>query len=1273
MFGFLIQTYTVSAACCVDYLGGICTDNPPEECVLPSVSFTESCGLIATSQCTDGCCCLESGGGQLVWNLSCTNLGGTFYSFPTTISDCNAFCSGNVLSNYSLSGIVRNGTARVFNASVTLIDRGYANVNSSDEYPIGRYIFPAVQAGQSLNIFAQKGDCSANIVITPFDHDTLQDITLDCCEYECEFGECLNGYKNRTCYAVDPNTCAVDEYTEYNIACSADLCGWDCTDWDPPFSDPNNPNLLEPCPAHTPPYTVRTRTCDPIIVGNCEVGASPDLSIDCSYVGNSCGNGVIEGAEQCDFNQTTFAGDSSCPLPYNTFQYCSPECECVTPTVPEDCNLQNYIYPTEVDAKGVYMKRQVNVTWALPGACADYVSNYTVYGCRNTTSCNFINVSGPLPDNVNKFIVPNSTQLEFFEHARYCFKVRTNFNESLNFLSFDSNPDCMQMGDNFCLSDHDDSWCGVWQGKQAVLYCSGKDVSDPGNIITLQGTPCNSGEYCGVVSGIPQCLPISECERCNGLFGIFGYQGLEIEIFGGGTLKCPTVSSTLTSRVATKTGGGSTGCFLDYSNTSVDKTYNCSIVSSCYDYKSRSSCTSDYCDKFDVNVYDKICEWKDYSTVFNKGVCRPKKQYVDLGAAIQDCSLCNNPLYNRIYGQCTEDTCELYGECYFKTDTSGNGQCIDARSLSCSDYTTQEDCIGVDELGNGLNVSVNTRWNVDGTKKTAGTNRVLNESRDKLNIGRCEWDGTKCFRNADNLSDTFGEIGIDCRMTDLSGDYNKSLCERDFNTPTTTITSLPYYGEIMDLRDSMTISDYWDVGDNYSDPVSGNNRKHVWLYYGIDDNYKYPGKIMRITSPNEEQNYRINILDEIPDRLEETGQLLYFFYFAEDPARNLEVVKNFSFILDITEPTITRNWRIDSYEGEFDWGDWAANYYVNITLSSEISMPVKCYYNITPIIEQNRWTMQHEASNLPSYIPPLNNIITTVPGSLATTYFELWPDRYYYELKCSDKVGNFHYENGTFTLDGDLSINSPFPKDETYTTASLPPRISINTTADGTCKYSMTTPIYDNMEHTYEKINLSNGNYTFYSPKEVVFQQLDLGVPVPSRVYKIYSACDLIINGQHVKKPAAIPDMIRFAVDDLRPVTRLRYQPDITSQLTENFTNNQTLETLYLYLDNDDYSPVLVDGAFNMYFDSYETFYCVNTTFGICNYMPFDLDPTTQNPIMFNYIETGPGSDIDIYGTYPQFCYYSIDNGMNQEQEKCILLNLTNKLFLEPNISIIPQ
>lgn len=1264
LIGVLFYASNAYAGCCGYVSGsfiGTCQPATLPECTGNNFYSPSNCPV--APQCDTGCCCINVNGG---WtgngdyiNYACDFFNGSFYP-QILASECQNFCvNGQNVPNYTLYGNVftPSGVSRT-GIFINLTNRQDRTFNTTD--PLGYYIFSSVRSGD-VQISAKKDQCSYTGMVT-LNTNRNFNFTLTCCEYNCVTGLCINGQQTTNCTAINASICSEPSYT-YNTSCAVNLCPWNCTAWTPP-GEPG-----DPCP---PTYTQRTRTCTQINNGSCVMGGTePDRTAACTSTTISCGNGIIEGLEQCDFNQTNGQGSSLCNAPYNTYEWCTGDCECEYPNI-DEC-MQNPQYPTTVGLAPVYKKRQINASWGDPNRpCADYVESYKLWICNNASGgCNNINsgytsIPPVMPKNVFNRLYTGDV-IPLFHNTQYCFFLTTTFNQSVNGNKVrNSSISCMTMGDEDCIKEPPmpEKWCGLWPqvgGEPAVLSCTPENFVN-GQTCTALGYP---GGYCTMVGESFDCVMPSQCDRCNGLFGIFGYQNFEINVDNNGpdTLICPGPSPTNIDQIRAFYGsGGFAGCYLDYSNTSVDKTYNCTMTTSCYDYKSRKTCESDPCETFDYNG-EELCEWADYSAVFNKGVCRPKTEYVQQGIVEQNCALCHNESYNRMYGGCTVDTCGLYGYCYYQQNTE---RCLDGFDLSCANYTNAQDCTG----GTGVDVDVN--WAFSGGKwsKVSGSNIVLANSSDLLGVKKCEWNGTKCFRNADNLSNTIGPAGRDCVFSDAS---KKMICEKDIIPSNITITPKPHYGTIIDLSNRIAVYDNenWVLGDNTTE--SSAQRDNIWVYYCVENSWCYPNKVLQVTG---DSAYKISVPDGISSQ---EGDVAYVYYFTEDPGRNLGAINNFDFTVDAVSPQIIFSYDMDTYRDPVNASLWLTNLFARVRLLSETSFPVICNFNMTPTINP---TMIQDWENymvydIPSPYPPQNNILNNAPGELNTTYLALQNDFYNYIVSCIDDAGNEYHNNGTIRIEGDLTISGPSPANEKFTSSTLPPQVSINTTADGICRYSQYTTDYNAMTNTYHKTPISANQFVHYATINEVFPELEENGLVESKIYKIYTACNLSINGQYKIIVGEYSDIIRFSVDDLPPLTRMEYVPDPDNYPNEwtNFTNNQTINLLHLRLINDDDDPRLIDSngtGGNMAFGPKETFFCITRreldcapgmyeSYNFTSQPKIILDYTTQNTT--HYVE---------YGIYPKFCRYSIDGGNNPEQERCIILRLSNTDFSAPNITIIP-
>ena len=207
------------------------------------------------------------------------------------------------------------------------------------------------------------------------------------------------------------------------------------------------------------------------------------------------------------------------------------------------------------------------------------------------------------------------------------------------------------------------------------------------------------------------------------------------------------------------------GCYLDRSNTSVDYCFNCpkpgEVDFSCYTYESEFACENNRCG------VPNDCSWimNDAGDSAN-GYCIPEsnvevvKKEQDLSSVQNRCDLCSlgGALFKNY--ECNQYICSGLGVCEL-TKTNGINTCETCSSSACSDYTNEQSCI-----------------NATGKSQAA---RLLSGgfqySDDACGLGVCAWNGTVCFKDADN------DLSPDC---EVNGVIQRS-CEQDNTPPETTL------------------------------------------------------------------------------------------------------------------------------------------------------------------------------------------------------------------------------------------------------------------------------------------------------------------------------------------------------------------------------------------------------------------------------------------------------------------------------------------------------
>jgi hypothetical protein len=889
-----------------------------------------------------------------------------------------------------------------------------------------------------------------------------------------------------------------------------------------------------------------------------------------------------------------------------------------------------------------------NLVWGFePETCNIFIDHFKLEICdKDASQCNnpgnYKTVSNSIEKEKRAYAYTGNP-VPITEHNNYCFILTTVFSDGTTAQK----KECTSSGNEICMSDHPNNWCGYSSMNNVNPYNANLSCDASNNIISrLNQCPLNY--YCSQDGNNVQCIKQQNCEKCNSIFGLFGYQGFSNLIgTNNNTFDCPSFSA----------GGPSYGgCYIDYTRTAVDKAYACNAVDSCYDYFSKDTCVNDYCKKFTASSSSGSsteCIWQDYNTAFNKGVCRPKD------TATQQCGLCNDPAFNRLYPQCTSDTCGLYGSCYFDTSDS---TCLDSTNVYCSTYDTATQCIG------GKNVSVEvtyTQNNLGNLVRIGGTNKLLASSNDTLKIGRCKWmpqtqtSDSVCIKDADN--NNIDDCDVSPRL--------KTQCERDTSAPNTTIANSAYYGLRMNLQGSVSIADKgadgtspWAIGD---DTLTQSTHEKILIYYCIvkkGTTACYPNKVLHTTG---EDAYTIDLSSEIASP--QQGQQFTFYYYAQDPAMNLERVKSFDFAYDNTPPIV----KLDKAYNVFDLKtEYRTNLTFNIKLISESSLPVTCSLKMTSNdINFDTW----EYYQLPSVYHP-NNKLTVVGQTLSTTYPSLPNAQYSYELTCTDAAGNVYTESDSLLLDGDPRINNPSPKNVKLRSSDLRNmNMSINAVGRGECRY---TPPYTYM------LGLSYGRMTPYPHKQDIstnnilyWDTMDKYVKSGATgIYTIYSVCNISIGGAYQLVYGDSADTIHYSIDDAPPVTTAY---DYLVDTPYIYTEEDYRESLGITLVcNDSRSELTDNNDIDMSFGCTDggTYYCIarnNETYLCDNKNDFNHYSPFTDIITFDYTETTT-PDYLRYGLDPVLCYYSTDKGGNSEDKKCIKLNLKNTDFLEmtPYINI---
>ncbi|MBN1376920.1 hypothetical protein JW949_01150 [Candidatus Woesearchaeota archaeon] len=407
------------------------------------------------------------------------------------------------------------------------------------------------------------------------------------------------------------------------------------------------------------------------------------------------------------------------------------------------------------------------------------------------------------------------------ENTDYCFKITAYLD---NNKIRESEPLCMNSSDMMCWKPTPNSFC---LEENKVYTCNTE------NQLELVDE-CESGVCVGPDSyGASYCVDSTVCDDCNGIFGMFAYTGmiiseLEINDAGGAlkdvlyNIKCEALTSPLSGYPAM--------CVYDYTTTTTDKYQPCSSIFSCYDYNSNENCVNNPCS------LNSECTWSYTIDEFGQGICSPED------AELQDCSLCDET------GNCNEEKCSSYGECYYTV----NGECVHRNDAYCSLYRNKGDCIGLGVTEKEFSLDKET-------------NEVIETSGDYFGFGKCQWldSDNECIKNSD---DDIINTPDDCRD-------GSEECLRDVTSPNTSLKlrtpAIYYMEEDFDLRYSV-------IDDTYPED-------EINTYFCVVKKGEEPCYPDIRNNPEE-------LLDYVNSEYRSPGEYI-IYYYSQDPSENLEEVK----------------------------------------------------------------------------------------------------------------------------------------------------------------------------------------------------------------------------------------------------------------------------------------------------------------------------------------------------------------------------------------------
>ena len=839
----ILMSGVVSAGCCVNATGEECISDDDGQCSSGEYDAADCADL---SACVQGCCCpsLDSDG-VIKINYTCPSAEVFIEEDSLSLGED---CSCGDANTYTISGAVtdKQGSALV-SAAVAVVGSDIITYTNSQ----GDYVLDQVSGG-TVVLGISKAGCLEKGKILDLDSDREDvDFSLDC---SCSPGDCDT---DEDAYCTSAGKWALydlsdsDEKDDYCALCSYDA---ECEE---EYCIDNDDKCILPCTSSND----NDCYCDASQKnGLCPYMCTVSTDADCNVYSAECGDGIVtypyETCEEdpADGQLSLCSGDDCVACNCNTLAQCGDlilqsgeDCEintmCSDGTPCEDCQCGDL---------------QCTDTTKIPEISAEF--NYTNQK---------IFLSWTLPDSCKPSIGGSTVFKCKKESENDCLSENDGFSQlgsiARSLMNYsdtsitETSEYCYYVRVDYVRSDLEFAESEIQCVSTGDYYClephsdefcwdnKRARCDEDNNIEIIED--CNPAEYCvGPVNGQTNCTEEGVCDLCNGLYGMFSYLDLRIGVKEG--------SEEILKYCYPGTGRDVvTGCYLDRTQALFSAFDYCAEITSCYDYKSEEACEdkADPCDK------NQGCEWLwlDEDSHSLGGICRP------VAEELQKCEYCDEPEYNWLSPGCSPQTCDLFGECYYG---GGSEPCTKSSTATCMDYSDADDCTG------GQSVYVDAQYNDLGAR-VGGTHDLSVPSDDELGLGKCYYDSvnTICRRDADNKRDEDNNRVRDCFPGDLE-------CEADFSNPETRIipSTFGVYPAELEICFSTL--------DNYpSDELT--------TFFCIDKDYCYPTE----EADNDEKVYS--------EEIEESGDY-HVYYYTQDPAQNLELVKSLSISVDADKPFI---------------------------------------------------------------------------------------------------------------------------------------------------------------------------------------------------------------------------------------------------------------------------------------------------------------------------------------------------------------------------------
>ncbi|MGV8163018.1 MAG: carboxypeptidase-like regulatory domain-containing protein [Candidatus Nanoarchaeia archaeon] len=930
---------------------------------------------------------------------------------------------------------------------------------------------------------------------------------------------------------------------------------WDCSPWEP------GPDC-------------GTRSC--IDSNSC----SPPTNVPISYVpcGESvCGNGNLEQGEDCEQPDIFREGYASCEerlgegyvgsvvCTYN----CQVQTNCVDcsngctdaslcticdacegdPICADVCDASEIVTP--FDAVGIYEEstgKGIGLTWGINELCT-LSSSTKIFRCKANEDMDACAPNSPLKhiDTVSGAIFEYS-DYELGTATAYCYNLSVNVNNGLD--SFTIGPSelaCAKVWDDACLENPNGAHCDG----NSLVQCEG------GYLVGDEECVCGCIEDTSGIDPVDAtCVELDDCNQCDlcsGPFGLFPYINYDFpEIYSAWEFQ-----SCLELRELSY-------CFVDeYSKTNaiIGEYQYCSDINSCYDYRTKSSCTNNPCN-LDLT---SNCAWQSLSegNELGLGVCIPSDM------ELQDCSKCDS--LGILGNYCPEQLCSLFGKdeqgnsnCYYNSELKSefedlyidNSSCINKAYVACETYDSMQECTGAgggNIQGTPFRINVYYQYDAENSEyiRTGNNNRVTTNSSDLFERGKCVWQENKCIKDANNDAGLINNDDYEDCPT------NKGLehCFLDFDEPNTTL----YIGgqlfvdgavyskaELALLTAAVTenADTYFNIGTTSQNPKSGEvipPGDYVFNY----PQFELQDFITVLSALNAESN---------------KNHALYFY--SEDLAKNLEEVKTLTFELLKDLSGVEVNYVLSS---AFYLN--SNTFLTNLTVDVEYDENLTCRVNLSDITGDQENFIGDATRSTPE---------------LTWKYDYLIDGNYLITTHCTDDHLQSFTNFTAVAIDADISIYNATPKGKTYRAG--PVNIGIRTENNGVCYYTKNegaqTPEFPglptmNLVPTGEmNVNSDWVQYALTGEKNHNSTIIEEIGDENTGIKLIYSGCWFINSeGQTEWYMGNDGDTIYYAIDETAPQITL-----IDGETELPYDNSTFVEELILKLYCSDYDSRLEAG-----------------------------------------------------------------------------------------------